>query len=100
MNAQQRAIAVGGRRGVAGYVAGTYEIMSGDNFKLTRDTEERIKAVYRTYHPRENEHYREISDEYRRYAEELKTALAECRERYARSGRPYKRRRADNRRTP
>ena len=44
MNAQQRAIAAamaaGGRRGVAGYVAGTYEFMSGDNFKLTRDTDE------------------------------------------------------------
>ena len=53
----------------------------------------------RTYHPRENEHYREITDEYRMRAEELKAALAESRERYARYGREYKRRGADNRRT-
>ena len=64
--------------------------------RYARPTEERIKAIYRTYHPRENEHYHEITDEYRMRAEELKTALAEGRERYARYGRAYKQRGADS----
>ena len=63
--------------------------------RYTRPAEERIKAVYRTYHPRENEHYREITDEYRVRAAELTAALTEGRERYQRYGQPYKRRGAD-----
>ena len=60
--------------------------------RYTRPTEERIKAVYRTYHPRENEHYRELDDEYREQAERLAATLLAGRAEYDRTGRPYKQR--------
>ena len=60
--------------------------------RYTRPTEERIKAVYRTYHPRENEHYRELDDEYREQAERLAAPLLAGRAEYDRTGRPYKQR--------
>lgn len=60
--------------------------------RYTRPTEERIKAVYRTYHPRENEHYRELDHEYRTQGERLAVALLAGRAEYERTGRPYKQR--------
>ncbi len=43
--------------------------------RYTRPTVERIKAVYRTYHPRENQYYEEVSDEYRAQVELLRGEL-------------------------
>ena len=60
--------------------------------RYTRPTEERIKAVYRTYHPRENQHYRELDDEYREQAERMAATLLAGRAEYDRTGRPYKQR--------
>ena len=43
--------------------------------RYTRPTVERIKAVYRTYHPRENQHYEEVTEEYRQEVEKLRGEL-------------------------
>jgi site-specific recombinase XerD len=43
--------------------------------RYTRPSVERIKAVYRSFHPRENQHYEEVSEEYRREVERLRTEL-------------------------
>jgi len=39
--------------------------------RYTRPTVERIKAVYRTYHPRENQYYEEVTQEYRDQIDKL-----------------------------
>lgn len=41
----------------------------------TRLSRERIKAVYRTYHPRENEYFEEVTSEYLAEVDRLKAAL-------------------------
>jgi len=43
--------------------------------RYTRPGIERIKAVYRSFHPRENRHYEEVTDEYRREVERLRAEL-------------------------
>jgi site-specific recombinase XerD len=59
------------------------ELLGHEDLKTTqlyaRPMEENIKAVYRTYHPRENEYYMEIDDEYLAELDRLKTRL--CKER-------------------
>jgi hypothetical protein len=39
-----------------------------------------MKRVYRTYHPRENEYFREVDDEYMMKLEELKSECVKQRE--------------------
>jgi site-specific recombinase XerD len=51
--------------------------------RYTRPTEERIKAVYRTYHPRENAHYEEVTEEYRAELEKLREKLVQNRQKKA-----------------
>jgi len=48
--------------------------------RYTRPNTDRIKAVYRTYYPRENELYEEIDDDYRREVLALKDELLRNRE--------------------
>jgi integrase/recombinase XerD len=43
--------------------------------RYTRPSVERIKAVYRSFHPRENQHYEEASEEYRHQVERLRAEL-------------------------
>ena len=47
--------------------------------RYTRPGVERIKATYRTHHPRENEHYAEVNAEYRRELAKLRTELLQNR---------------------
>lgn len=55
------------------------ELLGHEDLKTTqlyaRPMEENIKAVYRTYHPRENEYYLEIDDEYMAELDKLKAKL-------------------------
>lgn len=51
--------------------------------RYTRPTEERIKAVYRSYHPRENAYYEEVTDEYRAEIEKLREKLVQNRQKKA-----------------
>lgn len=48
--------------------------------RYTRPNTDRIKAVYRTYHPRENELYEEITEDYRQRAFALRDELLYHRE--------------------
>jgi site-specific recombinase XerD len=45
-----------------------------------RPNRERIKAVYRTFHPRENERYEEVTEEYREELQKLKREVQKNRE--------------------
>ena len=47
--------------------------------RYTRPGQERIKAIYRSYHPRENQFYEEVSEEYRCQVELLRAELIENR---------------------
>jgi integrase/recombinase XerC len=49
----------------------------------THPSKENIKAVYRTFHPRENEYYREVDPEYMKALEELEKEI--------RAGKEYRR---------
>jgi site-specific recombinase XerD len=64
------------------------ELLGHEDLKTTqlyaRPTEENIKAVYRTFHPRENELYIETDPEYLAELEKLKTRLIEGRKKCAR----------------
>jgi site-specific recombinase XerD len=51
--------------------------------RYTRPTEERIKAVYKSYHPRENAQYEEVTEEYRLELEKLKENLVQNRQKKA-----------------
>ncbi|HUW45714.1 MAG TPA: tyrosine-type recombinase/integrase [Dehalococcoidia bacterium] len=59
--------------------------------RYTRPGTDRIKAVYRTYHPRENELYEEITEDYRHQVlalrDELLTNRKITRERHSKAGR-------------
>lgn len=46
----------------------------------TRPTDENVRAVYRTYHPRENEHFLSVDDEYRGHLQDLLDELEAGRE--------------------
>jgi len=46
----------------------------------THELYESVKRIYRTYHPRENEYYKEIDDEYMINLEELKAKITRQRE--------------------
>lgn len=50
----------------------------------TRLDRERIKTAYRSYHPRENQQYVEVSQEYREAVAKLKEELAEGKKEYKR----------------
>jgi hypothetical protein len=43
--------------------------------RYTRPNTDRIKAIYRTYHPRENELYEEITEDYRRQVFSLRDEI-------------------------
>jgi integrase/recombinase XerC len=55
------------------------ELLGHEDLKTTqlytRPQVENIKRVYRTYHPRENEYFKEVDEEYLRHLEELREEL-------------------------
>ena len=55
------------------------ELLGHEDLKTTqlytRPSEDNIRKVYRTYHPRENEYHREISPEYLKHLDELKMRI-------------------------
>jgi integrase/recombinase XerD len=63
------------------------ELLGHEDLKTTqgytRPEVENIKAVYRTFHPRENEYFREITEEYLVHLRELKEKLIRGKERSA-----------------
>jgi integrase/recombinase XerC len=61
------------------------ELLGHEDLKTTqiytRPTEANIKAVYRSFHPRENEYYREVDGEYLEELEKLKACILSGRRR-------------------
>jgi len=55
------------------------ELLGHEHLKTTqtytRPHEENIKKVYRTYHPRENEYFKEVDEEYVKHVDELKARI-------------------------
>lgn len=55
------------------------ELLGHEDLKTTqlytRPSLENIKGVYRTYHPRENEHYEEVDEEYDNHVKKLKERI-------------------------
>ena len=67
------------------------ELLGHESIKTTeiytRPSVENIKAVYRTYHPRENEYFKEIDAEYLAECEKMKKEIIRKRKEYARKKR-------------
>ena len=63
--------------------------------RYTRPGVEKIKAVYRSYHPRENAGFQEISEEYLKRVQELKADLLREKEKKRRIRERQNRQKAD-----